>query len=408
MRERIVIIGAGQAGARTALAARNEGWQGEIVLIGEEAEAPYERPPLSKQVLADGVDPVVATILSEDQCVAQGIELWRSRSVTVVDPRGRQVLIADGESLDYDHLVIATGTRPRRLPTPGWDHLSGIYTLRTAADARALAPRLVAGTSVVMVGGGFIGLEVAASAVKRGCKVTVLEAGPQVMGRMVDADIAEVITDLHRARGVNIRLGTRVEAFEGLGSVRRVRLSNGSAVDADVVVVGVGALPNDGLAINSGLTCAGGVMVDSASRTSDPRIFAVGDVARHRSLCNLEGVRLESWENAELQAVAAAQAILGKPVDPRGVPWFWTDQFDLNLQILGFRGLGDQTVIRGDTKGASWCAFSVRDGLIVGACMVNAGRERRAVKKLMDERVPVELRDLADAKRPLRSLMAAA
>lgn len=403
--KRIVIIGAGQAGARTALALRAEGWQDDIVLLGAEQAYPYERPPLSKSVLVKNEDPLKATILTPERSGELAIETRVASPVSRLDVAARRVVLADGDAVAFSHCVIATGTKPRKLPTPGFTQFQSVLALRTADDARRLAPLLRTGASVVLIGGGFIGLEVAASAVARGCRVTVLEAEPHVMTRMVPSAIAARIEARHRAHGVDIRTGVRIDSFEGLADIRRVLLSNGTAIDADVVVVGVGALPQDCIARKANIKCASGIVVDTHAQTSVPGIYAVGDVARHESLWGMPGVRLESWENAELQPKAAARAIMGHAPDPRGAPWFWTDQYDDNLQILGFFGAGDETVFRGDPAGRSWSSFALRDARIVGACLMNAGADRRVVRRLMDEGHAVDRRKLADVGAPLRALL---
>lgn len=406
MKDRVLIVGAGHAGARCALAVREQGWQGELVLIGEEADCPYERPPLSKAVLQHGADPADATILSLARASELGIRMLRGETVVGIDPGRHEVRLGSAHlAFHYTHLVLATGSRPRTLPVPGTD-LAGVHTLRTAADARTLAPALRPGASVVLIGGGFIGLEVAASALLRGCRVTVLETAPQLLARVLNFAIAGRMAALHRARGVDIRLGVRIVALEGLQSVRRVRLADGETIDADLVIVGVGALANDGLPTSAGMACADGVIVNNRAQTTAPQVLAIGDLARHQSLYSARNIRLESWENAELQARVAACTIAGTEPEPRGVPWFWTDQFDVNLQILGFPRSSDDIVMRGDFDSPSWCAFMMAEGRITGACLANAGRERRVIAQLMARNQPVGRAELADTQRPLKTLLA--
>ncbi|MBL0419197.1 FAD-dependent oxidoreductase [Ramlibacter sp. AW1] len=405
-RQRVLIVGAGQAGARTALSLRQHGWQGEILLVGAESEYPYERPPLSKEVLTGKAEPDRATILGEPACAEQDIQLIRGEAVTALDLPARLARLGGGGTLPWDRLVIATGSRARELPLPG-AHLGGVVTLRTAADALALREQLKPGASVVLVGGGFIGLEVAASATQAGCRVTVLETARHLLSRVVTSTIAEAVETMHRSHGVDVRTGARVEALEGVDSVCRVRLSDGSAIEADVVVVGIGALANDGLAIAAGMPCADGILVDESARTPAEHVYAVGDVARHELLWGAQRMRLESWENAELQAVTAARAITGQPQDARKAPWFWTDQFDNNLQILGYPHPTQQVVLRGSLDARSWCAFMLQDDRIAAACLWNAGRERRPISRLLDlgRALPASL--LADTNRPLQELLKA-
>lgn len=404
--ERVLIVGAGQAGARTALALRHEGWQGEVVLVGDEPDFPYERPPLSKEVLTGKAAPAEAAILTEALCAQEGITLLRSESVEALELPARRARLASGAQLAWNHLVLATGSRARELPLAG-SHLRGVHTLRTAADALAVKAQLRPGAGVVLVGGGFIGLEVAASAAQVGCRVTVLETLDQVLGRVLTRTIAAEVERLHRAHGIDVRTGARIEAIEGVDRVCRLRLADGSAIDADLVVVGIGALANDGLAIGAGIACADGVVVDAAARTGVEQVYAVGDVARHASLWGARGVRLESWENAELQAATAARSVVGKPPQPRQAPWFWTDQFDVNLQILGYPSPRHEVVLRGSPDAPSWCAFMLDGGRVAAACLWNAGRERRVVAQLMDGARQVSAPALADTARPLRELLKA-
>lgn len=402
---RVVIVGGGQAGARTAQALRREGWQDEIMLLAAEPVLPYERPPLSKDVLTKDEDPSRYTILTRDIARDLSIQVRVACTVDRLDLPGRRVRMAGGGRVDFDHLVLATGTAPRDLPTPGGAQFPNVVTLRTEWDARRLRPMLSGGGKVVMIGGGFIGLEVAASAIAFGCSVTVLEAESQIMGRMISPDMAEQLARIHRARGVRIRTGVRVEAFEGIENVRRVLLSNGKTVEADVVVIGVGATPQDSLARLAGIECMNGVLVDETGETSVPGVYAVGDVARYRRFWGgTRNIRIESWENAELQPKDVARAITGKTSEVRGAPWFWTDQHGNNIQILGFRGGGDATVLRGDPGGGAWAQFTLREGRVIAAVLMNSGRDRRPTKKLIDEGLVVDPAALADPDTPLASL----
>jgi len=403
MTERVVIVGAGQAGGRLAAILRKQGWEGGITLLGDEFDPPYERPPLSKEVLADDADPLVGRLFPDTFYQEQEIALLLARSAASLDPVAKRIQVGH-ENLDYGTLVLATGARARRLACEGAD-LPGIFLLRNTEDARGLRPRLQPGAHVVLIGGGFIGLEGAASARKRGCMVTVLEAQPQLLGRVADPAVAEVIQNLHRAKGVEIRCGAQLEAFEGHGRLQAVRLTDGTRIPAEIAVVGIGAVPNQELAVAAGIDCDNGIVVDAATRTSAPDVLAIGDVTAQSHAWLGARVRLESWENAELQAQAAANTILGRPAAAVGAPWFWTDQFDLNLQILGGRCPHDRVVSRGNPADGPWCHFFLKDERIVTACLGNAGRERRAVKQLMDSRAPVEPAALADPGTSLRSLV---
>lgn len=405
MRKPIVIVGAGQAAARAAQALRQEGWQDRIVLVGDEPVPPYERPPLSKEVLAEGADPLKATIFAEPHYAAHGIELRLGTRAVRLDLAAPAVELAGGETLPFERLILATGSRPRLLPGTG-PQPAGLYCLRTAEHARALAGALRPGASVVMIGGGFIGLEVAASATKLGCRATVIEARPQLMDRVVDPGVAAAYAAHHRGHGIDILLDASVAGIEGGTAVERVRLKDGRTIAADVVVLGIGARANDDLAATAGIACADGVLVDAAARSSDPRVLAVGDAARHRELGEQRLIRLESWENAELQGRAAAGTILGKPAQPAAPPWFWTDQFGWNLQIVGLRPPDAVVVQRGRFDDPSWCRFYLQNGRLAAACLLNSGRERRTVRELIATARPVSAEKLADTGRPLRTLLA--
>jgi 3-phenylpropionate/trans-cinnamate dioxygenase ferredoxin reductase subunit len=398
----VVIVGAGQAGARASAALRKQGWQDRILLLGDEADPPYERPPLSKEVLAREADPLAGRLYAPEWYAEAGIELRTAAPVAALDPGARSLTLEDGTRLAWDKLVLATGCRARRLQVPGAD-LEGVLSLRTAADARRLRQELRPGARVALVGGGFIGLEVAASARALGCAVTVLEAQPQLLARALPATIAEFVAARHRREGVDLRLGVGVSRFEGEERVRGVRLADGSLVEADTVIVGIGGQPNVELAQAAGLACEDGIRVDAACRAVED-IYAVGDCARFEDAWSGRAVRLESWENAELGPQAAAKAILGNAEPYGGLPWFWTDQYDLNLQLLGHKQPVEQEVLRGDPDSGSFCLFGLNDGRVATAALVGAGRERRPVKQLIEARLPVEAAALADPDTPLKQL----
>jgi 3-phenylpropionate/trans-cinnamate dioxygenase ferredoxin reductase component len=407
MNRRTLIIGAGQSGARTAAALRKQGGSGEIVLIGDEAGLPYERPPLSKDILAGA--PLSGTVIfPREYYTEHDIEIRVDTRVNSIDPAARQVVLADASTLAYDDLVLATGVRARPLDVPGAG-LDNVLMLRTAADSTLLATRLTANARIVILGGGFLGLEIAAAAVKRGCAVTVVESAPVLLGRILGGFLGQSLAQLHASHGVDIRTSARVKALDGGTAVEAVVLEDGTSIPADTVVVAIGAVANDELARAAGLECADGVLVDAFTRTSAPGILAVGDVARQRERWFLTAVRLESWENAEMQAQTAARTLLGTPVLPAVedlVPWFRTDQYDQNIQMLGGCEPGDAIVVRGDTAAKSWCAFFVRNDRVHGALLVNAGRERRIIRQIMDARQPVDCTALGDPARPLKQLLA--
>jgi 3-phenylpropionate/trans-cinnamate dioxygenase ferredoxin reductase component len=402
MSGRTVIVGAGQAGARTAAALRRLDAAADIVLLGDEPHLPYERPPLSKEGL-NGASASNSTVFPRAWYDEQRITLRLGEAVTGFDWRAREVTLAQGESLAYDALVLATGVRPRPLAVPGAT-LDGVLTLRTVADSANLSARLTAGANVVVIGGGFLGLEIAAAAIARGCAVTVLESGCTLLPRIFGGFLGQYLADLHRTHQVDVRTGAGVTALEGQARVEAVRLADGTLLPADVVVVAIGALANDDLARAAGAECADGVLVDAEARTSLPSVYAIGDVARQRVHPLGEAVRLESWENAELQAQAVANAIAGVTPAAAAAPWFWTDQYDRNIQMLGGRAAGDVVVMRGDVAAPSWCAFFVADDTIRGAVLMNAGRERRNVKRLIDTRQRIDRAALGDTGQPLAGL----
>lgn len=402
MSGRTVIVGAGQAGARTASALRRLDEAAEIVLLGEEQELPYERPPLSKEIL-NGGPPSKATIFAHTWYEEHRIAMRAGVHVTGFDWRAKQIALASGDSLAYDNLVLATGVRPRPLMVPGAT-LDGVLTLRTIGDSTNLSARLTPGAKVVVIGGGFLGLEIAATAIARQCAVTVIESGSMLLPRILGGFLGQYLADLHHTHQADIRTGVSVAALEGHTSVEAVRLGDGTLLAADVVVVAIGAVANDELARAAGAECADGVLVDAHARTSLPSVYAVGDVTRQRTHSLGESVRLESWENAELQAQVAASTIAGVAPAAAAAPWFWTDQYDCNIQMLGGRQADDIVVMRGDIAASSWCAFFVADSTILGAVLMNAGRERRHVKRLIDTKQRIDCEELGDLARPLSSL----
>ncbi|WP_119168066.1 NAD(P)/FAD-dependent oxidoreductase [Algihabitans albus] len=397
-----VIVGAGQAGGRTAAQLRKQGWQDRILLLGEEADPPYERPPLSKEVLTQAADPLTGRLYAPEWYQENDVELRLACQVAALDLADRTLTLATGGRESWDVLVLATGCRARRLDCPGAD-LAGVTTLRTAADARTLSSGLQAGAEVVLVGGGFIGLELAASAAARGCSVTLLEARPQLLERALPNQLSDFLAARHRREGVELRLGVGVVAFEGEEKLQGLRLSDGSRLSADLAVIGVGALPNVELAQAAGLACQDGILVDSHC-SAGGSVYALGDCSRHQDAWLGRPVRLESWENAERAPQAAAGAILDRPEPYGGVPWFWTDQYDVNLQLLGLKQPLEREVLRGDPESGSFLSFGLAGERVVTAALVNAGRERRPVKQLMEGRIPLDADALADPDVPLKQL----
>ena len=398
-----VILGAGQAGGWAAQTLRAEGFDGRIVVIGGESWPPHERPPLSKRLLIGDEGPEIAFLRDESFYRDHDIELRLGCRALALDRGARRVTLDDGDAVPYDRLLIATGARVRRLPLPGAD-LEGIHYLRTIDDALALRAGLASGAALAIVGGGYVGLEVAAAARSRGCRVTVIEMQDRPLSRVVAPEISDVFTGVHREQGVTILTGTSVSAFEGTGRVERVVCSDGSTLDADLAVIGVGIAPEQELAAESGLDAAGGILVDQYGRTSDEAIYAAGDVANRPAPASGRRLRLESWQNAQNQAIATARAMLdkGEPYDE--IPWFWSDQYDLNLQIVGAPAAWDRVILRGKPAERRFIAFYLHDGVVVCANAVNSPRELRLARRLIEHKRPVDADSLADPDVPLKSL----
>jgi 3-phenylpropionate/trans-cinnamate dioxygenase ferredoxin reductase subunit len=403
----IAIIGSGAAGVSAAEALRELGFEGELCLLGSEPAAPYERPALSKQFLTDQ-QPEPPPLLSLDAPRARGLRLELGAEVLSIDAVKRELVTSRGERLGYERLLLATGAEPRRLDVPG-SHLAGVHYLRELADARELRAALRPASRIVIVGGGVIGLEVAASARRLGCAVTVIEAAPQLMGRIVPSELAELIADLHRARGVSIRTGTRPVAFEGTKLVERVVLEDGEVVAADAVVVGIGVLPRTELAARAGLAIDNGVLVDERFRSSNPDIYAAGDVARVFHAGEQRHIRIEQWRPAQLQGRRAAAAMMGAPDRYRDVPWMWSDQHDFEIQMTGFGFDGAEIVRRGDIAQRGGVAYlAVREGRLIGACGASLGssiaRTIRVAQLMMEQDIPIDAAQLRDPELDLRSL----
>jgi NADPH-dependent 2,4-dienoyl-CoA reductase/sulfur reductase-like enzyme len=402
---RILIIGAGQAGGRAAEALRIAGHTGPVTLVGDEGDPPYERPALSKGVLLGEEPPESTHIHPRDHWRAKDIELICGVRAEAIAPASRSVLFSDGTRLDYLHLILATGSRVR--PMIGVDDsLGGVHYLRTMADCKRLAKDLQPGRRLVVIGGGFIGLEVASSAAKLGLSVTVLERQASLLERALPPDIAAAVEGMHRAKGVEVRLGATVSALRGKGTVSAVTLADGTEIPADVVVIGIGIIPNTELAEGAGAASADGVVTDEFGRTSVEGLWAAGDVTSHYNPVLDRRVRLESWQNAQNQAIAVAKNIIGTPVAYAEVPWFWSDQHGVNIQMVGLAAPGARTVWRGDPAAGRAVAFSTIDERIVCATAFNSGGEIRFARKLIESRMRVGARALADSGTKLKDLAA--
>jgi 3-phenylpropionate/trans-cinnamate dioxygenase ferredoxin reductase subunit len=406
----IVIIGAGEAGGRTALQLRENGFDGPITLVGDEAHLPYERPPLSKEALTDAEATAPRLIVSPDVLETAGITFLSSARATSIDRETKTVLLADGKELAYDQLVLATGASPRRLPMA--EDLRHCVYLRTHDDSVRIRSRLERGGHVVIVGGGFIGLEIAASARKRGCETTILEAQPRLLMRGVPAEIAELIQHEHEAHGARVLLGASLRAISDVGEQARIELTDGSELLADLVVIGIGAVPNTGLAEAAGLLIDNGIAVDRHLRTSDPAIFAVGDCASFPAeLFGGRRIRLESWRSTHDHARIAAANLAGGEAAIDAVPWFWSDQYALGLQVAGLADEG-ATMVRRDLGDGAFILFSLAaDGRLVAASGIGNGnavaRDIRLAEMLIARRAHPDPAQLASPDTKLKALLAA-
>jgi len=360
----IIVVGAGEAGARTAAALREQGYGGGLTLVGEERHAPYERPPLSKSAIVSDALPELPVIADARQLTDLGVDVIAGLAATRIDASTRNLHLADGRALPYEKLVLATGARPRRLTLPGAELA---LMLRTYEDSLALRERFHPGARIAIVGGGFIGLELAASARTLGCAVQVVEAAARVLQRATPPEISTIIAERHQREGVEILTGVGVASFAREGAHEIVTLSDGRRLEADAIVVGVGAAPEISLAAAAGLEIDNGVAVDGRLRTSDPDVFAVGDCASFpHPLFGGRRMRLEAWRNAFDQGAFVARTLLGAEAEYEAVPWFWSDQYDLCLQIAGLPDAGVEMVIRDLGGGARLLFHLAADGRLVG------------------------------------------
>lgn len=399
-----VIVGAGHAGGRAAEALRAAGAKGPITLLGAERHPPYERPPLSKELLAGAV-PVEKTYIRPPAWYGeQEIDLRLGSEAVAIDRAAQRVRLKDGTDVPYDALMVTTGARPRLLRIPGGEG-PRVFYLRDIDDSLKLRERLVAGARLAVIGAGFIGLEVAATARKRGASVTVLELAPHVLARVCPPEIADYVADLHRKNGVEIRTGVGVTAIEDKGSELAILTADGERIAADYAAIGIGAQPNTEIAAAAGLAVEDGIKVDEFGRSSDPQIYAAGDVTRHFNPLVGRHIRLEAWQNAQNQAIAVAKVMAGGNVAFAEVPWFWTDQFDMNLQMAGAPDRFDRLVFRGEPAERSFTVFHLAEGKPVAVTTVNAIRDMRFGRMMIQRGVPVDPALLADRSVKLQDLV---
>lgn len=398
-----IVVGAGIAGINTAETLRTNGFDGRLTVLSAERRLPYDRPPLSKQVLLDQPCPAAEQLRPACFYDDQRIDLRLGVTAIGLALDEPAVLLDEGARLPADRIVLATGGTPRRLPVPGAD-LPGVCTLRTLDDAMRIREYLDQGARVVVVGGGFIGTEAAAAAVQRGCPVTLVEAGTSPMASTLRPELAELLSAAHRDRGVVVRTGTGVRRFEGNARLTGVRLSDQTLLPADLAIVGIGMRPDTRLAERAGLAVDDGILVANDGRTSHPAVFAAGDVARlpcpdgsHR--------RIEHWQHAKNHGTAVAHGVLGRPAPPPPVPWFWSDQFDLNVQLAGHPGASDAQSWRGDPGALAFSVLYHRDGVVTGLAAVNRGKDVRPAIELIKRGLVIDHSQLDDPEIPVRKLL---
>jgi len=403
MSEKILIIGAGQAAAQAVATLKTEGFAGQITVVGDEAFPPYQRPPLSKAYLSGKLERERLFLKPDAFYAEANCELLLGASATAIDRAMKTVALSDGRVLAYDKLLLATGTRVRKIKVPGAD-LPGVHYLRSIADVDLLRPALAPGKKLAVVGGGYIGLEVAAVAVKLGLEVTVFEALDRLMARAVSPQLSAFYEKEHREASVRFLLETGVQAFDGQESLEAVR-AGGQVYPADIALVGIGVVPNVELASAAGLACDDGIVVDTyCTSVSDPAIFAAGDCTRHHGRDGQQ-IRLECVQNAIDQAKHAALAMVGKSTPYSEVPWFWSDQYDLKMQIAGLARPGDRLVQRGDPANRKFAVFHLRDGKVAAVEAVNAAPEYIVGRKLIAEGTPMTAERLADTSIAMKNIV---
>ena len=399
-----VIIGASQAGGWVAQTLRNEGFEGNVILIGEEPYLPYERPPLSKAALLGEVTVDSTYFWQQEALDEANIEVRLNTRVTAIDRDAKEIEIEGGDRIAYDKLAITTGARVRKLPIEGAD-LPGVFYLRTMGDTLAIRDAAKDGATAMIVGGGWIGLECAATLTKLGCKSVVVEAADRLCGRAVTPEISDWMLKFHTGHGVDVRLSTGLEKFEGNGQLERAVLPGGDTIDCSIAVVGIGVIANVELAQDAGLKIDNGIVVDDRACTSDPDIVAAGDVTNHPNGLLERRIRLESYENAQNQGITAGKAMLDKAEPYSEIPWFWSDQFDANLQMIGLPQDWDETATRGDQDSNEFVTFYLKNGMIDGAISVNNPRDLRVGKRLMQGKKQVSAAELIDPETKLQALL---
>jgi 3-phenylpropionate/trans-cinnamate dioxygenase ferredoxin reductase subunit len=404
--ETFVIVGAGLAGAKAAETLREEGFDGRLILIGDEPERPYERPPLSKDYLRGEASE--KPFVHEKGFYAENeIELWTSTRVTGIEPGLKELLFEGDRRQGYDRLLIATGAVPRRLAVPGAD-LDGVHHLRTLADSDRIAERIESGERLVVVGSGWIGAEVAASARQKGCEVTMLERSSLPLERVLGPELGRIYRDVHRDHGVEFVPETTVERFEGSGRVERVVTSDDARIDTEFVVVGIGVAPRTGLLERAGFRIDDGVVVDERLETSVPGVFAAGDVANARHPFYGRHLRVEHWANALNQGPVAAKNLLGRSEAYEEIPYFFSDQYETAMEYSGYAAEWDEVVFRGDLGAREFIAFWLKDERVIAGLNLNVWDVSDPIRTLIRSKRSVDRRDLADPDLPLSALLESA
>jgi len=405
MTENFIIAGASHAASMLAPTLRQQGWQGRIIVVGAEASIPYHRPPLSKDYLAGAKTLDEILIRPAKVYEKSEVEFILNTSVESIDRNNKTVRLSNNETLSYDKLALTVGSKVRKVNLPGAD-LDGVFYLRDLKDIERITPYINPGANAVIVGGGYIGLETAAVLNKKGMNVTVLEIMERVLQRVTAPVVSEFYTRIHEEEGVSIRCGVGVSGFKGNGRVAIVLCSDGSEFAADLVIIGVGILPNTELAEATGLQVDNGIVVNAQAQTSDPYIYAAGDCTNHHNPIYDRRIRLESVQNATDQSRVAAGAACGKEVSYNAVPWFWSEQYDLMLQIAGLSQGYDEIITRGDPgNGRSFAAFYLREGRVIAVDAINKPQEFMFSKKLIPLQKTVDKKRLADAGTPIKELL---
>lgn len=398
----MVIIGAGHAAGQAAASLRQEKYEGPITIVGDEPHVPYQRPPLSKQYLSGEQEIDRVYLRPQKFYDDKDVKLILNTSATAIDRDAKTVSLDNGETLEYEKLIISTGSRPRILNIEGSD-LGGIHYLRTIGDVDAIRAEMGDAKNLVIVGGGYIGLEVASVGVEAGLNVHVLEMEERILQRVTTPEMSEYYHNLHTGRGVNIHTQTGVTGFSGDGRVAKVLCGDAGEFDADLVIVGIGIIPNVELAEAAGLEVDNGIVVNERCETSDPDIFSAGDCTNHPNPLLNRRLRLESVPNAMEQARVCASNMLGGDKTYASIPWFWSDQYELKLQMVGFSADGDQQVVRGNMAENQFAVFYLNDGKVVSADAVNSPKEFMICKQLVGKAVDVDA--LADPESDLKALL---